>query len=461
MSGVRLFAFGLTALLVALYFWIPASNVGTVTTLAITFLPVLKTDGLTGEEKEAIEALNKRFKSLDLDAVTSEEVNALVAAEIKKLGLEGLDVAKFKELVAGTAIEQLKTVMLEQGKKITALELGGNSNPERPKSIREQVAEYVEKNKDLIERAKNREKVNLPPFALKAAITMTESASLGGSAFLPNVQVLPGVIDLVRVQPTFWDRLLKPFTKANPLVWVNKYNKQGNATFIGEGTLKALASFELQTETSVPKKVAERMKVSTEMLNDIDYLAGLIEQELRYEVKTAANTAVLTGTASATSPKGVTKVASTYSLVSITGTVQANNSDAIIAAIAQLRSTNFNGLLTAYMNPIDIAIMNLQKSTQGVYVIPPYANANGSIVGGVSVIEDNNIAVGYLLIGDMSKYHIQMFQDFFIAWGWENDDFSKNLVTVIGEMRFHQWVSGNETGAFVYDTFANIKTAIS
>jgi len=327
--------------------------------------------------------------------------------------------------------------------------------------VRSQVAAWMESNKKQIEGVRDGVRADLPQLQIRAAATMLESTNLGGSAYLPRPGVQPGVIDLVRTQPTFWDRLTKGRTNLNPYIWVNKTNKQGNAAFIGEGVLKPLASFELSTESSVPKKVAERMKASTELLYDVDGMTSMIENELRFEVMVAANAAVLTGTASATNPKGVTKYASLFTLTTLDPVVAANNADAIRAAKAQLASLNFNGPITAYANPIDIANMELAKSTEGVYVIPPFVTSDGTRIGGVTVIEDNNIAVGYLLIGDMSKYKVLMYQDFFVQWGWENDDFSKNLVTVIGEMRFHQWVSANHAGAFIYDTFANIKTALT
>lgn len=416
--------------------------------------------GLSGDTKTLFEDIEKRMSVMsdtDDKVVIAEEVRSAMGE------LKDLDARQIKELL-GDSDKGLRSIIKVLGEKVTSMTEGAKNKPENM-SVRSQVAKWVEDNKQAIadlrqDAGGNRRRADLPGLQIRAAITMTEGTSLGGSVYLPNAQVLPGVIDLVRVQPTFWDRLAKPSTKANPLVWVNKTNKQGNAAFIGEGVLKPLASFELSTESSTPKKVAERMKISTEMLNDIDYITGVIENELRYEVDMASSAAVLTGTASATNPKGVTKYASAYTLATITGITAPNNSDAIIAAIAQLRSLNFNGTLTAYMNPVDIAIMNLAKSTQGVYVIPPFSTANGMQIGGVTIVEDNNIAVGYLLIGDMSKYHVQMYQDFFVAWGWENDDFTKNLITVIGERRFHQWVSANETGAFIYDTFANIKTII-
>lgn len=380
-----------------------------------------------------------------------EELNSL------KEQLSGFDTKSIK--VGDTNLDEF---LRNIGTEMTEIKTKAAKMETAPQTMQMQIKSWMDANKDAIEKVKRGETgTTLPAMHIKAAITMTEAASLNSSAYLPRVQVAPGIVDLVRVQPTFWDRLIKGRTSGNPYVWVNKYNKQGNATFIGEGVLKPLASFELQTETSVPKKVAERMKASTELLYDVDGMESFIRDELRFEVMTAANAAVLTGTASSTSPAGITTIASAYSLTTVE-TTNPTNADAIRAAIAQIRSLNFNGTLTAFINPIDGANMDLSKAQDsGVYMLPPFTTADGRVIAGVEVIEDNNIAVGNLLIGDMSKYRILMYQDFFIQWGWENDDFSKNLVTVIGEMRFHQFYSSNHVGAWIYDSFADIKTAIT
>lgn len=387
------------------------------------------------------------------------ETKSAVDSKISEATKEMATKSQIADLeVKAAKLDVLETAMREQGLKMTELE--AKTAEPQVLSIKSQIQKWHDDNKAAIEAVKNGSKADLPQMRLKAAITMTDGASLNGSAYLPNAQVQAGVVDLVRVNPTFWERLQKGRTNANPYVWVNKTNKQGNAEFIGEGVLKPLASFELESETSVPKKVAERMKASTELLYDVAGMESLIRQELQFEVMIAANAAVLTGVSSSTNPAGITTIASAYTLTSIS-TPNPTNSDAIRAAIAQIRSLNFSGTLTAYMNPIDVANMDLEKAQDsGVYMLPPFTSADGRVVAGVQIVEDNNIAVGYLLIGDMSKYRILMYQDFFVQFGWENDDFSKNLVTVIGEMRFHQFYSTNHTGAWIYDTFANIKTAL-
>ena len=45
--------------------------------------------------------------------------------------------------------------------------------------------------------------------------------------------------------------------------------------------------------------------------------------------------------------------------------------------------------------------------------------------------------------------------------GWENDDFTKNLVTILGEKRMLAYIKSQYKTAFVADTFANVITAIT
>lgn len=328
-------------------------------------------------------------------------------------------------------------------------------------SLRSQVGKWMDDNKAVLAEIRAGNKRDLPEMNLRVAATMTiAGVNVGSSVFLPNAGgIQGGVNDLNRTKPTFWNRLQKGRTGLNPYTWVNKTNKQGNATFIGEGVLKPLASFELTVEQSNAKKVAERFRVSTELLHDIDGMVSLIENEARFEVEVAANTAVLTGVASSTSPAGITTLASAFTLTTI-DVQNANNLDAIRAAQTQLKLLNFDRDIVAFVNPIDAAELDMAKGTDGHYILPPFTTSNGTALKGVTIIEDSNIAVGYLLIGDMSKYKILMVQDFFVRWGLDSDDFSKNLVTMIAEMRFHQFFGANDAGAFIYSTFAAIKTAI-
>jgi len=335
---------------------------------------------------------------------------------------------------------------------------------DKPVSLRNQIKAWQEENRSVIDAIRRGERRDLNPLELRADDPMTTATvNSGSSVFLPNAGAAPGgVVDLVRTQPTFWNRLTKGSTNLNPLYWVNKSNKQGAADFIGEGVLKPLASIDLVVETSTAKKVAERMRVSTELLNDVPGFESLIRNELIYEIQKHANDAVLTGVASSTDPAGITTIASAFTLTTIEAGTAPTYTDAIRAAIAQLQSLGYTDNIVAFVNPIDAANMDLSKSSDdGHYLLPPYVSANGMIVAGVPVVIDNNIPVGNFLVGDMTKYKILMVQGLTIKWGLDMDDFSKNLITVIGEMRFHQYFSANHAGAFIYDSFADVTAAIT
>lgn len=415
-------------------------------------------EGLTGDNLKLVEDLEKRFAELPDGKDPNEQLRTI--GLLDKENKPTVDLEKLKEML-GDDDKGIRSILKVQGDALAALQEKGGDNKNAPKSVADQIRAWQETNKEALEKIKLGTKADLEPLIIRA-VTSPMLKSTQAAAPVPYyLDMGAEVIDLVRNKPTFWNRLSKGRTGLSSFPWVNKSNKQGNAQFIGEGVLKPLASFDLTAEVSNAKKVAEAMKMSTEILYDVEGFQTLVENELRYEVEMAANTASLTGTLSSTSPAGVTTIASPYTLTSIK-TPNPNNSDAVRAAKAQLVSLNFDRDIVAFINPIDAANMDLAKAdNSGVYMLPPFTTADGRVIAGVPVIEDNNIAVGYLLIGDMSKYKILMYQDFFIAWGWENDDFRKNLVTVLGEMRFHQYSSANWAGAFVYDTFANIKTALT
>lgn len=338
-----------------------------------------------------------------------------------------------------------------------------NRSEKRAGSFADQIRSWQEANKETINAVLRGEQRALPQLELRADDPMTiATVNAGSSVYLPNAGNNLVINDLVRNKPTFWSRLRKGRTTLNPYPWANKTNKQGAADFIGEGVLKPLASFDIVVESSTAKKVAERFRVSTELLHDWPGMKSMIENEARFEVETHANTAVISATASSTDPAGITTLASAFTLTTIEAGTAPTYMDAIRAAIAQLTSLNFTNDIVAFINPIDGANMDLSKSSDdGHYLIPPFASSSGTTVKGVQVIEDNSIPVGNLLIGDMTKYQIDMLEDLVIRWGYDSDDFSRNLITMICEMRFHQRFSANHTGAFIYDSFADIIAAIT
>jgi HK97 family phage major capsid protein len=380
------------------------------------------------------------------------EVEELVKLQMKTF--EGLDVESLKSLT--NADKGVMKILQAQGAEITALKEKGAGNQAEEPMIK-QIENWTVKHKDTLNKIKDRVRVDIPEFDVKVATMTTANVVTQGSPYLPQPGFDNTLHDLRRVQPTFWDYLPKGRTSNSAWVWVNKKQPTGAAAFIGQGVAKPGIAFELTTEISNAKKIAVSAKSSTEILQDIQGMESWIKGEMSYQFKKVLNSKFLTGAATTTDPAGITTLAVPFSTTGLE-TDNPNNFDAILAAITQLRVNFFDGPVTVFVNPVDYANMIMTKAdTSGVYILPPFAAANGMNIGGAIVVADNNIASGYLLAAQLDLYKVLIYKDASIQMGWENDDFTKNLVTWIMEMRVHQYMSDNDRGAFIYDTFAHVK----
>lgn len=336
---------------------------------------------------------------------------------------------------------------------------------ERIPSVRAQVVAWHKRNKDIIARIKGGQKAalnDLEPMEIRAANSpMTPANTISDTITMNAGAVIrqgAEIFDVRRTQPTFWDYLPKGRTGLETYPWVNKKvpANSGAAAFIGPGVAKPGVSFTFEVEKSNAKKIAVSLKTATELLDDIDGMVSFIEDELKYQLRIKANSDLMTGVESSTVPAGV----QTFSLGFTTSglsTINPNNWDCCRAVVAQMRKAFIDGPIVIFMNPIDTANMDMEKAvSQGTYM-----GLNIRQVPGAMIVEDYNIAAGYIQAIAIDCLKTKIYKDFGMAWGWENDDFTKNLVTVIGEMRLHSFHSENDAQAFIYDDLADIKSQIA
>lgn len=420
-----------------------------------------KTDGDPRTEEELLTEIQKRIdKSLETRA-TKEELSAIKLQLPDEL--KGLPIEQIRAMAHDTT--GAMAVLAKQGLEIQRLKTTLAAQPE-DMSIRSQIKKWMEQPieegstilvRDAIKDIRAGRKRELPAleFELQHRVDspMTPTTAYNGSAYLPKIEYAPGINEIVRPMPTFWDYLKKGTTGSASYVWINKKNPEGAAGFIAPGVAKPGISFQIGTEISNAKKIAASEKIATELLQDIDGMASWVEDELTYQVMQKASLTLMSNAGDTNTPTGIQHLSTTFTLTTVS-TTSPNNWDCIRACVAQLRSGNLVGNVTCFLNPIDFANMVMSKAqNQGQLFIPP--------VTGATIVEDNNIPVGYVQIALLDYYKILIYKAFTMTYGWENDDFTKNLVTVIGEMRIHQMFSQNYTGAFIYDTFANITAAIT
>lgn len=393
-------------------------------------------------KKELQELAENNKKSIDAlkDAVNTKTEGFVAKAEFIKLE------EKNEKLE-----ESLRTIGAELA---TVKAAGSNGSVEKS-----ELAKAVEENQEAYKQFKA--KAQPFEFETKAAGTMLTSTNLDPTpnSYLPVPQIDTRVIPIQRATPLVMDYADVATTDSARLVFINEKAGEGDAAMTAEGGTKPLLDVDFQSVASDARKIAVAFKVSEEMLDDIPFMQSEIDRIGREKLLLALDANMLTGNGTAPNLSGITTLVPGYTITSLDDSVNnANNFDALVAAATQIRTNNFEPNVV-FVNPVDYAKMLLTKSTTDEYVVMQLQLQNGQVLN-MRIVQSNQITAGSFLMGDMKALRVRIYRGLKTIMGWENDDLRKNLRTIILEMRVHQFLSANQYAAFVYDAFADVKTAL-
>jgi HK97 family phage major capsid protein len=234
---------------------------------------------------------------------------------------------------------------------------------------------------------------------------------------------------------------------AEESLWVN----EAGAKFNGE------VKYEEVSEEV--KKIAAYIKVSKEMLADLAFVSSEINTELMEAIEQNIDLSLVNG-GGGNDLNGLLSVAPAFSAGSFANAVpSANISDLIRIAKAQIEAANFMPTHVV-LNPEDVAKIELTKASDGSYTYPAFWDANMRVAGLV-VVSSNNITAGTMIVGDFTKFNIKFREDMNMSVGYENDDFTRNMVTILCEARLVAYVKGNDVNAFVQSDITTDIAAIT
>lgn len=400
--------------------------------------------------KEAIEKINASIeektqgfvKSEDLEALKNELATLKDAAE-KGHGVKSEDLDAVKTAVA--AIEGKLDALKEEPKRTTnRFKSLGAAIVDAFKASAEAIAGLASKTDGTVK------------LDVKAAGTMTINGNYsGGTVGLSQME--EGLTRIQRRQP-FMRSLVNSRGTAQTkfVVYTEQKNPDpGVAGMTAEGADKTQTDFDIVETSKQVKKVTAYIKVSKEMLADVPFMEGEINGELIEIIELKLDEQILLGDGTGDNLEGIDLNAVAFVPGSFAAAVpQANNTDVLRVAIAQIANNNFmaNYIL---LNPEDAAQMDLTKDANGQYTYMAVITMDGvTRVKNVPVIENPGVPVGQYYVGDFTKSNLRIRENINVQVGYVNDDFTKNLVTILAEMRAVHYVKSNHYGAFVKGTFA-------
>jgi HK97 family phage major capsid protein len=296
---------------------------------------------------------------------------------------------------------------------------------------------------------------------VKVAGTMTIGGNYSGGV-IALTELEQGVTRIVRRAPFLRQIVNAGVTLSKYITYIEQANPDGGADMTGEGVLKNQADFDLVERQAVTQKVTAFIKVSKEMIQDLPFMQREINTELMELVALKLDSQILSGDGIGNNLVGILQnavawTAGTFAL----SVVLPNELDVLRVAIQQVEVALFQ-VNYIVMHPTDIAKFDVNKTSTGEYTQPMiYTDLNGvKRYNGIEIISNTGIAVGTFLVGDFTKSNLRIREEMNIQVGFVNDDFTKNLFTVLAEARATHYVKTNHYGAFVKGTFATAKTAL-
>ncbi len=434
-------------------------------TIAVaTFVAAIKKkkedwDALTPEEQATFQKMDKVLEDNFLGYSTKEETeiqfneikNQLSPESLKKL----IDSAN-KEYVG-----EMETMKIKMDQLAT---MGGKPSG-GAKNFKDMIKADLMKAENAAMRLKMKNEVNEQVnFKMEyKAVTITESGTTAGTNYplsFPSPEVIPGLNNVARNQPFILQLMNVQGTNRENIVYQEKDTVSGNAGWVAENAASSQVSFGVKISNSTAKMVSAYVEVTTQALDDVDYLASEIEKEILYQCAISLDTGILQGTGAGNSLYGIAYYASAYVLSGATAvtTTLPNTMDCVLACATQIAYDNFRPDICV-LNTIDYNQVKMLKGTTGYYLVNP--NANNDRWGGITVVPSNQVPVGQIMVMDSMRSNIFKYQDFTISFGWINANFINHVVTIMGQMRVHSFVKSNDVNAFVYDTLANVKAAIT
>lgn len=289
---------------------------------------------------------------------------------------------------------------------------------------------------------------------VKAVTAITLGGSYTGTSLTTEID--RSVVGPQTNMPFFRNIVNVAPIRGNKVTWINKSATEGTAGMTAEGAAKSQVSWVYSEASADVKKITAYVKVSKEALDDLDFLRSEINTDLRQEIELKLDEQIAEGDGLGQNLKGILTYAPTFAVAgtSLAAAVDnANRLDVLRSAVALVRKNKFRANYIA-INPVDAALMDMEKGTDGHYILPPFVTADGTRVAGTTVIESFSIDEGSFLVGDFTKSNLRIREEININLGYENDDFTKNMVTILAEMRAVHYIKLHHVPAFVKGTFA-------
>jgi len=363
---------------------------------------------LTAEQKQFISVLEAKIdeKIGNIDTMNAEQVKV----EAKAL----LDA--FKEEQPELKDNEVITSML---RTIDAMKLEGKAK--KPVSLEAEI----ESSKDDIKAVRLGAKESVEIYAASTVRT-----SISDNEYSEN---LTDIGQLAHKKLVMYDIMRKFPMSGNNDNGVVRYTDWDASTTVRaaaavlEGALFPESTAKWEQKTVSLTKIGDTIPLSEELMEDSQAFANELNDFLHTNVQIKENESLTTSFIAAA--PAYTPVAAGISAASVYDlAVVVKN------AISTPYGSKYNPDFLMAPNSV-IQGMKLEKDNTGNYVMPPFVDASGNVVDGLRVIENNDMAVNTLAIGDSRYMRLYEKKGIVLSKGEVDAQFAEDMITLKARKR--------------------------
>ena len=359
---------------------------------------------------------------------------------VKEMAERALGMAQKGEELAGGFKEQIDEALTGlNGLKATLTEVEqkmarGVNSSEEVKTLGEQFTES-----DAFKGFASTGFAERANASLRIKATLTTATTNAAGSVGDGVQAtrLPGVVEAPQRRMTIRDLVAPGRMDGYTLEYVIETGTissiGGGAGNVAEGAVKPETDTQIDLRTVTARVIAANMKASRQALDDVSFLRSMIDQRLLYKLAFREELQMLAGDNTGQNLHGIIPQATAFSAPHVVA--GETPIDRLRLAILQVALEEYpsDGMV---LHPTDWSKIETTKDGENRYIIGNPAGNLAPTLWGLPVVPTQAITANSFLVGAF-RLGAQVFDrwDARVETGYVNDDFTRNLVTILAEQR--------------------------
>jgi HK97 family phage major capsid protein len=215
--------------------------------------------------------------------------------------------------------------------------------------------------------------------------------------------------------------------------YIDQSTATRNAAAIAESGVYPESAYAATGYTLPLEKIGDSIPITEEALRHTPRLAAEVELFMQTNVDVAIETNLATGNGTSPNLKGIYTSATAYTAPNLSIT-DANIFDLIVKCSEDITgNTTYGGKYmpdTVLMNITDINRMRLKKDSTNNYIVPPFVDASGKVVAGITIVECPSMAANTFALGDRRFAKIYHEDGYILSFGTVNTNFTEDVITM-------------------------------